>query len=182
MSDLVQDYLTTKYSSVFKDGVKPQTEQSGANTAIGALLTPFRWGQEGLTTLMIKFQNSNLSTAQAYDIATGDRAGKEWWQDGSKKVTTFGQALYNLGDTSTNVDYLKLKQQQAKFDKGSAKYISGGVDFLSSIFLDPANYLTFGTAVAAKKGVQKALDKFGYEIATPEANALYSTPFPHIQK
>ena len=156
MVDSVQQYLQEKESRTNKAGLKTEVD-SGVMTTIGAALTPFRVGTEAITAAILRLQDSRLSLSQAYDLARGNREGKEWWEEGEGRVATIGQAVTDLVDPS-NVDFSKLKgYQNKKFSSGPRKYASGSLDAVASVFLDPVNFLTFGTVAAAAKGAQVGL-------------------------
>lgn len=155
MADSVQNYLNTKYKSSGTGESLQNTRDYGLETFFGQLLTPFRIGQETLTATLIDWQSSNLDWNEAHKIAVGNRAGKEWWEDGSDKVSTLGQAVYDFFSPN-KVDYTKLtkEQQDKRFASGPAKYVSGGIDFVGNFLLDPLNYVGVGLGVAAWKGLR----------------------------
>lgn len=183
MVDAVQNYLNKSYNTNPTSNYVANSMDTGFMTAMGALLTPFRIGQEALTAGVIARMN-NLDWNQAHSIAVGNRQGKEWWEDGSGKVTTLGQALYDYFGGAGSVDYTKLtkEQQDKRFSEGPAKYVSGSMDAFFSIFLDPVNFIGAGTAGAAYRLAKMGPKQFAKRTAgTALSGTMLPPPVPKGQ-
>jgi len=135
-----KDYLAEKRMQgrpAYEEG-----ETTFFDKSLQALTTPFRWGAEGLTSLFLRAQDSTLNDQEAYRLAQGNRTGKEWYEAGDRPVT-LGQSLYGMS-TGSDIDWTNSKQVQDYFSKDSQKFISGGVDAVASLVLDPLNYVGVG--------------------------------------
>jgi hypothetical protein len=154
MANSVEDFLNKQNEATLApketQAYTPYVQSSGLMTTIGAVLAPFRMGTEFITSKLIQLQNNYLSSEEATRLAQGNREGKSWTEFGENRAATVGQAVAGFGQ---NVDYRDAQKVQQKFSTGSNKFLSGGVDVVASIFLDPLNYLSAGTLKTLSAGV-----------------------------
>ena len=151
VNNAAEQYLREKRTQ--GRGAYEQGDTSFFEKGIEALTTPFRWGAEGLTSLFLRAQDSTLSNDEAYKLATGNRTGKEWYEAGNAPVT-LGQSIYGAS-TGVPIDWSNTKEVQKFFSSGGQQFLSGGIDAITGLVLDPLNYVGVGLgakAFAAVKG------------------------------
>ncbi len=176
----IEEYLQEKRTKG-REAYKPGTMNTFEKVTYG-LMSPFRWGAEGLTSLLLRMQDSSLDMGEAYGLAQGDRTGREWYEPGDKPAT-LGQSFYGL-TTPSDIDWRNTDQVQKFFSKDSQKFISGGIDAVTSVFLDPLNYTGVGPGLkgAALFGMSAKMMRGGKLLNLKKLENLSAKQFTSVSE
>jgi hypothetical protein len=117
----------------------------------------FTPGREFRNVVQTPFQAiaSGSNLFDAYSLVRGDRSKVQWYEPGREGIS-FAQSVYGglsalvPGEQAADqIDWTNNKEVRDYFDNGPAKYLTGGLDAIATLGLDP--FIVGGTAAQRTK-------------------------------